>query len=751
MFREDKAKKLEKLSMEKQKELLERTDSITSVCSQGGDDGSSTMCSDRRDDVQDDENSLVDSIASVSLPIVDSNSPMSVSTTPKPLSASDSKKRLSLNNSSTVSTAVVSAMPSRAEKVTIQGTLCNSMSDRIAYLRKHGRTQGDKESLGGAIKAVSLDAFKVTNGFKKNLAESIFVRPSSVQEALAYPPALRSYLHLEVIMTSLRLVPMLQTAPPEIVRELAAVAEFRAYTGKAEILKQDYPASCVGILLRGSIEIRMEMNQAALAASFQSPNNLILSELGPNSAFGHIDMLFANPYKTKSFLGMDELDENDMERHSSEIKEDCTDSLVPDGLSKEKNYDISLQGVSVPDSGTPSKKGDMDSQSPGSPTGFIYDAPLKEESGPGARNHVEMMRKAAELFNATKTSSAASIMSGGTAHTANDISESIGGCRPQIFTTASVVNTSEIIYIKPYDFERLLVPTVRNELFTRLETIRASRIFSNWSHRSHIQLARMGTMHYYRAGEIIIDQGDTPKFLYIISKGMCKAYKKPNKLDIMNKNLTILLEKAKDHDMKYHFHHRLRHTLVPASVSNVVPHEKGTGGHTTELEYERYKLEIEIKKLELSIKQLTEGLENPVSEVSSIGDEEGDENEELDEISVLQWPMLFGESCVVSPDTGISAGRIVADTPCEIFSIHKLQLQTFRITDAFVAEVKNHAVVYPNDELLVGSVRKKKDWKKYKDEFLKELQVRSTRYRATVAKNTSGSKDRGGHENPFII
>ena len=50
--------------------------------------------------------------------------------------------------------------------------------------------------------------------------------------------------------------------------------------------------------------------------------------------------------------------------------------------------------------------------------------------------------------------------------------------------------------------------------------------------------------------------------------------------------------------------------------------------------------------------------------------------------------MIFGEACLIDPDNGKSRGSIITDTPCEIFVLHKTQIQTFPVDDDFLSCVK---------------------------------------------------------------
>jgi hypothetical protein len=93
----------------------------------------------------------------------------------------------------------------------------------------------------------------------------------------------------------------------------------------------------------------------------------------------------------------------------------------------------------------------------------------------------------------------------------------------------------------------------------------------------------------------------------------------------------------------------------------------------------------------------------------------------LCEIATLQWPMIFGEACVVDPEGGLSRGTIVADTTTDVFVIHKKQLQTFYMDVAVVDKVKQKAVTYPDDTELVAKNRSKDGWLKIRETMLADI------------------------------
>lgn len=168
---------------------------------------------------------------------------------------------------------------------------------------------------------------------------------------------------------------------------------------------------------------------------------------------------------------------------------------------------------------------------------------------------------------------------------------------------------------------------------------------------------------------------------------------------------------------------------------NVVYIYRGTGLHTTQSEESRYKLEVEIARLEALIKRIeaedsilpsASAEYNPIlstaSEDLSI---EGRNNVKPhhhksayhvngeETVCTLQWPQLFGESSVLHPSNVMddkasqgdpceenlggefrSAGRVVAETPCEVLSIHNFHLQTFRIEEPFLERIRLFSVKY---------------------------------------------------------
>lgn len=65
-----------------------------------------------------------------------------------------------------------------------------------------------------------------------------------------------------------------------------------------------------------------------------------------------------------------------------------------------------------------------------------------------------------------------------------------------------------------------------------------------WSVEDRIRLARMGHVTTYKSGDLILQQGEKPSHLFIIMKGMCRAYKRPQEKEIFMTKLAALKQKA---------------------------------------------------------------------------------------------------------------------------------------------------------------------------------------------------------------
>jgi hypothetical protein len=289
-----------------------------------------------------------------------------------------------------------------------------------------------------------------------------------------------------------------------------------------------------------------------------------------------------------------------------------------------------------------------------------------------------------------------------------------------IYATYNTQGISEILILDHYYFAKYLQNQAKDELTTRLQIISSCGLFNDWSKSEHIRLARMGQVRTYKSGDILLEQGVLPQYLYFIMKGMCRAFKRPRRTEIFTRKLHELIEKAKRYDVKYAFHHKLRHSLTKAPKDEL-KQDFEDKSCVTQSELNRHKLALEIKKYEVLVaKAHVQDLKDKQEE-SEEDYVHVTENEHLCEISTLQWPMLFGESCILEPDSGASRGTIIADTRCDVFLVHKSQMQTFHVDDKLFDRISYRSIRYPEDSDLVVQIEKKKKWKIYRSELMNNI------------------------------
>merc|ERR1711871_385592 len=91
------------------------------------------------------------------------------------------------------------------------------------------------------------------------------------------------------------------------------------------------------------------------------------------------------------------------------------------------------------------------------------------------------------------------------------------------------------------------------------------------------------------------------------------------------------------------------------------------------------------------------------------------------DITQLYWPRFFGEICLLDPDKCINLGTVKADSACEVFAIHKNQLQTFHIGEDLIHKITARQIQYPDDNALMAKIDTDKFWVKYRSEIMKGI------------------------------
>ena len=778
----------------------------------------------------------------------------------------------------------------------------------------------------------ALNTFKAVNGYKLSLFESFFIRPNPLQEALGCRPKLRTEEQIDLIMTTLRLFPFLRKVSDEHLQKLSAVIEYRAVSTPSQLLSQNSPSDATVLLLRGTVEMRMEKPTHVSAAE-----DTVVGHVGEFSVFGHTDFLFRDDRSDfhSDLVAMLALEKirlpKEAEKKLDELDHHHDDQghghhgHLGEAMHGHSRHGPSRHGSVVQSSH--SHHGEASQSRRGSvANGGHFDNAMHSRSHSrhgssvihGHHNHGSSGR-AMDAFAALATAGrilkgdnggdgdeeeglrlplsnhrSSSLLIYGMSSTARRASMAMETARangqdlkpflpsstpgplgvdadiaggdhdmatmqvlaaakrravaPGMFLTYTMLTPCELLVVGDKQFDEYLRDIAVEEFTKTMSTVNACSIFESWSAEDRVRVARMSHVRTYKSGDLILKQGDKPSHLFIVVKGMVRAFKRPQEKEIFVAKLAALKQKALQFDTKYVYHHQLRNTLRPhdgvhpmrqaATTATARPHTSATAltstsqrgldrrqstasvlsdtaestpadpssrtrrnsisrrrsstaptasfstvkshadssniqrairaanasamfseyEHMTAAEAERRQLAVEIAHYETLIEKAT------IAEAKEAADHERDfstfsashgshthghghghghtaseevgglqasavlgkaqglfDTSKLCEIATLQWPMIFGEACVVDPDEGLSRGTIVADTTTDVLVLHKKQIQTFHIDPKFIDKVKQKAVNYPDDTELVMKNRSKAGWKKVREAMMEEI------------------------------
>ena len=285
--------------------------------------------------------------------------------------------------------------------------------------------------------------------------------------------------------------------------------------------------------------------------------------------------------------------------------------------------------------------------------------------------------------------------------------------QPPSFMTCRVTSPTEMILVHQADFDRLVRHQTEIQFFKRLELLKASGLFSgDFPHYDLVRLGRMCVLRRYRQGETILKQGETPDFVFFVMKGVCRAMKRPEPTEYLSQRLLVLRKKVDKFEQNYTFHHSLRKSSLDTAEE---------GSHQVEVENDHMNLKAEIDRLEIQEAKeiiLEKKRREEEKELILLGHDVPDR---YVDVSSLHWPQLFGEAAILQPDTGVSAGTVVADTNCHLMCMHKSNLKTFLTNKKIIDNVKDRSVKYPSHEKLVLQLAEKEKWVDYKAEALEDI------------------------------
>jgi CRP-like cAMP-binding protein len=554
-----------------------------------------------------------------------------------------------------------------------------------SYIKKKELEEKSQES-------VFLESFKHAHGFKKHLYDSLFIRLTPLQESLITLPSQRNTSQLFLISQILKTFSIFMKLTNNELQDIAACVEYRTVTSKSTLFYQDDPVEALILILNGQLQLKLESGQ----------HTEVLGILNSYESYGEISLLFRNKYSL--FL------EN--------LHRICLDETREGFDILDEDYFRNMNSNASPQEEDGEGDGEGDGEEDEREEGEGHEGRERGGGGGGGGGH----------GNLNGTDHQQQINKIMTIDKFDRIESYPRSLQPGSFMSCKVSQPSELLLIHSHDFDRMLREQFEKQFQERIHLLNSSHLFQNiFSRHEIIRLGRMSLLRHYHQGDVILEQGEKPEFLYFILNGVCRVMKKPDPTESLVRKLSELKEIAMNYDQKYVFHHRLRGTFQPSSTSAGGAGAGGRGGggggggYKTAAEEERENLSIEIEKLEALVareKQLEARRQEEEEELKRLGRKLPNKSVH---ISTLFWPQIFGESCLLQPDSGASLGTIIAETVCDIVCIHRIHLQTFHVDENLLQRVKDRSVHYPLDEILVQMLESNMHWDEFKKELIGQL------------------------------
>lgn len=597
----------------------------------------------------------------------------------------------------------------------------NGLKDKIREGRKLMKGELD-ELEGGDNEGGALKIFRMNNGMKSRLFDDIFIKPSELQSSLLVEPGHRDITQIEVICTTLRLFPFLRGLSESILTDLANAVEYRALTTKDILFSQNKESCAVCFLLNGKIQIRMESQGTGNLSSFH------IGDVPEFSVFGHTDFLFRhkNPYIMKHLEDCLNNDHPSL-AYSSEERSSLLESsnnnpnntgnleAIPEKAENDINYLPSLTGDIADRSLAP---GMFKSYYIQSMVELLmigekaFERLLLQPAISEFQRRLEIVR-ACGIFKDWRRSDHVRLARMGVIRNIkrNEIILDQGSkpnflylilkgiCKvyKQPNRTEMLVQKLKIAQEKAerHDLKYVFHHKLRNALTKNEKTETKSK--------THFKTSDSDAFKRRPSrGSFAVDPNSPTRTLNSGNLNTINCFKDldlglPSALDAPKRKLTDsekarqqlqeeihklegLIQRAKMQDAREMNSHRFHST-----------NSLNSGFNTTDTD--EYYDEKDFSRMPQADKKKAE-------------------------ITTLQWPKFFGEACILDPENGLSRGSIVADTACDVFMIHKTQIQTFAVNDKFLERVKAKATLYPIDPDIAVSLFRQKGWQEYRSEIL---------------------------------
>jgi CRP-like cAMP-binding protein len=516
--------------------------------------------------------------------------------------------------------------------------------------------------------------------------------------------------------------------------------EYRPVTSKGQVFSQDSPAMGVCILLKGEVEIKIESAE-------HTTRNLVVGHLKQYDAFGYIDILFKqhDPSLWKAIIDILKVDESNPLAHSLTLGYAEAESTV---FGEDSNTAVDH---TVP------------TASSGQHVSGPNQVPTVHEEHSTSTSSTSSLAGNSNNNNVGGIANHAHLAAGGALHAHAQHSHLNRARAPGMFATYNMTTLCELLIINAKEFHRILYNTAKDDFLKRLQVLHVCGVFSDLDWQDFVRLARMSQILTYNSGDIILKQGSKPKYIYFVVDGLCQVWAQANNAEIFERQLNELQEKARRHDLKYTYHHKLKTEYSRSDLPQVKNHkqisalyqlqQQRTALTTTSNSYQSTQqeskdlymnlewetnitsaeilrqelgLEIEQTKVKLARARAAEMANANYGTSGERSTWTAADAASQCEVKVLRWPMLFGEACALDPDTGTSRGTVVALSCCHVLAVHKTQIQTFHISDELLTKVRLRSVVYPNDKTIEQNLSKNKKWMEFREKEMSR--IRKTRW-----------------------
>lgn len=270
---------------------------------------------------------------------------------------------------------------------------------------------------------------------------------------------------------------------------------------------------------------------------------------------------------------------------------------------------------------------------------------------------------------------------------------------------------TELLLLTKPDFDRFLRNQFYAEWRERYRLLRCSGIFEGWSVEDVAHLARLCRKKIFQPKEILVEQSKEVEYLYFLTKGIVTVRKYADVYAQTKREIAACDKEIERIKTKYCFHH-----LLLADVKTKSTTVTGEP-RMTAAELSKHELDAERENLLQRLRKLENGNIAATDITKTI------------DVARIMPPGIFGEVSVTIPDKGAAVGSVESDTIVEVLMLHKVALQTFKISSDFVERVGRKGVrgKYPDDDDVVRQLRHLEVDKKAQKKVLRDIKAQTSK------------------------